>query len=167
MRVDWQWRTAMSSGIREPAILVSATLAVCLLAALDIWGLLVDLPSWSIVLLAGLPFAVLAVRERSLGRVVALGLVVLACLVLPSVRWNSVKSFYINCKSIRRNSPLSEVHEKMKPYYLQRDHRSETSTGESFERAHLTYHPSIDHSADWCVVYTRAGRVLEVDVVPD
>jgi hypothetical protein len=91
----------------------------------------------------------------------------LAVLVLvPWVRWNHLKSFYLDCSLIETGARVDDARTRMRAYRLQQISK-EGSSQKGLERPHLTFHPDLDHSADWCVVYFEGERVTEVEALPD
>jgi hypothetical protein len=86
--------------------------------------------------------------------------------VLPQIRWSGLKSFYMDCARIEMGADVSNVYRRMAAYHLQRDHRGGPAASD-LDRPHITFHPSLDRSADWCVVYTEGDRVVRVEALPD
>ena len=95
-------------------------------------------------------------------------------LVLPSLRWSTLKSFYIDCARLQPGMTLTEARQVMTPY-MEVDHASdifsayipgvqETPVEHS---TRLLFIPTEADSADWCVVYPEAQRVKAVVISPD
>jgi len=91
----------------------------------------------------------------------------LAPFALGPVRWNTLKSFYVDCATIEPGTALSEVQRRMQAYHLQRSATGDSTAANPLERPHLTYHPDEFHSADWCVVTTEGTQVAGVFIFPD
>ncbi|MCZ7617186.1 MAG: hypothetical protein M5U32_02380 [Myxococcota bacterium] len=86
---------------------------------------------------------------------------------LGPVRWNTLKSFYSDCATIRSGSALSEAQRQMAHYHLQSAIAGKPDASDPLMRPHLTYHPTLDHSADWCVITTNGPQVVGVFIYPD
>jgi hypothetical protein len=86
---------------------------------------------------------------------------------LGPVRWNTLKSFYADCTTIPDSAELAEVQHRMRAYHLQTVVSGEPGAADPLLRPHLTYHPDLDHSADWCVVATNGTKVAGVFIYPD
>ena len=109
----------------------------------------------------------LAFQRRSPARWVAILLLCGWTLVLPSIRWNFKKSFYIDCKGIESGMALKEVRNRMAGYRLQGETRGESPHRTELDQAHLLFHPSSDYSSDWCIVYIAGGHVDRIAISSD
>lgn len=154
--------------------LLSWTGSLILLTGLDVNNLFVYLPRWLFYLGACalvLPFMPGKYWQIKIGLT---GILLVWLLVLPSVRWNTLKSFYIDCANIQRGMALAQARQMMAPYveverptdvysaYL--PGVMETSEEHS---TRLVFIPTEADSADWCVVYPEEHHVKAVVSSPD
>ncbi|HSD83123.1 MAG TPA: hypothetical protein VLG46_04665, partial [Anaerolineae bacterium] len=96
--------------------LLGWTSSLILLTGLDQDNLFVYLPRWLLYLGACalvLPFVPGKYWQIKIGLT---GILLVWLLVLPSVRWNTLKSFYIDCANIQRGMSLAEARKVMAPY---------------------------------------------------
>lgn len=151
----------------RPTLLLTALAVGAAVTAMDLFGSTIYLPYW---LLAGGAIALAAVGAAVSFTVVRASIVVgLAAwmLVLPSIRWNEVKAFYIDCQQIEPGMNVADAHEMMSSYRTQTASDGKSPVGSPLDRPHITFHPSPDHSSDWCVVYVDGDRVTSVEILPD
>lgn len=95
-------------------------------------------------------------------------------LLLPSVRWNTLKSFYLDCANIQRGMTLVAARQVMAPY-VEVERPMDTYTAympgvdETPEEhnSRLIFIPAGTDSADWCVVYPDNGQVKAAVISPD
>jgi hypothetical protein len=102
--------------------------------------------------------------------------------VLYPIRWNHLKSFYIDSHSLREGMPMDEVRQVMSSYL--EVGRNYTPSGnippgifgatmlgvpESKDEhdSRVLFIPSEADCADWCVVYPEGGVVKSVAIHPD
>jgi hypothetical protein len=102
--------------------------------------------------------------------------------VLYPIRWNNLKSFYIDSHSLRKGMSMDEVRRVMSQYLEVR--RNYTPSGdipsgifgatmlgvsESQDEhdSRVLFIPSEAECADWCVVYPEGGVVKSVAIHPD
>lgn len=117
--------------------------------------------------------------KAAVGSAVFLGLWLVA---LSPVRWNHLKSFYIDSHSLRQGMPMEEVRRIMSPYI--EVGRNDTpspdippgifgatmvgaSESEQEHEARVLFIPSEVDYADWCVVYPEMGVVKRITIDPD
>lgn len=154
--------------------LLGWTGSLVLLTGLDVNNLFVYLPRWLLYLGACalvLPFVPGKYWQIKTGLT---GILLVWLLILPSVRWNTLKSFYIDCSNIRHGMTLTEARQVMAPYV-----EVDRSTG-----VYSAYMPGVDEtptehstrilfiptkadSADWCVIYPEEQQVKAVVISPD
>lgn len=103
----------------------------------------------------------------SLNRGLVVGFAIIWALVLPHMRWNLVKAFYLDCGALSAGNLVDEARAKMSNYHLQNESAKSIERAEGLDRAHITFHPSVDRSADWCVVYFDGDRVVSVEEMRD
>jgi len=116
-------------------------------------------PLW---LVASVPLLVLAAEiqgKTAEYRGVAFLLVVVWLLVLPHIKWNDRKGFYMDCHSIDRGDSRESVYRTMSDYLATADE------DESTDRVIFT--PSRERSADWCVVEFQRDLVTRAYADPD
>lgn len=134
---------------------------------MDLFGTFVYLPYW---LFAGVIVSV-AVAGAALSLTVVRAGIALALagwmLVLPSLRWNETKAFYIDCRQIQPGMDASDARAMMSAYRLQTASDGREPARSMLDRPHLTFHPSLDRSSDWCVVYMDREQVTGVELLPD
>lgn len=154
--------------------LLGWTSSLILLTGLDQDNLFVYLPRWLLYLGACalvLPFVPGKYWQIKIGLT---GILLVWLLVLPSVRWNMLKSFYIDCANIQRGMSLAEARKVMAPY-VETDNTTgvysaympevpETPTEHS---TRLLFIPTKADSAEWCVVYPEEQQVKTVVISPD
>jgi hypothetical protein len=102
--------------------------------------------------------------------------------VLSPIRWNDLKSFYIDSYSLREGMRMDEVRKTMSPYL--EVGRNFTPSGEmpagifgatmlgvsesqQEHESRVLFIPSEEFAADWCVVYPENGIVNRVTIHPD
>jgi hypothetical protein len=102
--------------------------------------------------------------------------------VLYPIRWNHLKSFYIDSHSLCKGMRMDEVRRIMSPY-LEVGHNF-TPSGEipagifgatmlgasesqQEHESRILFIPSEEYAADWCVVYPDNGIVNSVTIHPD
>jgi hypothetical protein len=102
--------------------------------------------------------------------------------VLSPIRWNHLKSFYIDSHSLRKGMSMHEVRQVMSPYL--EVGRNYTPSGDippgifgatmlgvdetqNEHESRVLFIPSEAFSADWCVVYPEDGIVKSVAIHPD
>ncbi len=154
-------------GTSVPVLLPTSVIVTLLITAIDIWSPFLYVPYWLLAAVVAAP--ALGSLAFSFSRARA-GLVVILLgwmLALPYLRWNNVKSFFIDCQRIEVGMSVPEAKALMSSYRLQIETNGKTRIEQRLERPHITFHPSLDRSADWCVVYKEEGRVVEVDAVPN
>lgn len=101
---------------------------------------------------------------------------------LSFVRWNNLKSFYIDAYSLSAEMTMDEVRTRMAPYL--EVGRSDTSdvlapadiftasplgvdeTAAEHE-SRIIFIPDDENFADWCIVYADDGIVNRVEIHPD
>lgn len=149
-------------------ILVSAVL-VAVITVVDVSGATVYLWRWLLTVMVAALAIGGAVVSRKLSYVFVVIVVVAWMLALPHFRWSTTKSFYMDCSRIRAGMSLAEARQLMAAYRLQREHEGEELGGALLEQPHLTFHPSVARSSDWCVVYIdrEGGRVVAAEAIPD
>jgi hypothetical protein len=101
---------------------------------------------------------------------------------LYPIRWNLLKSFYIDSHSLREGMGVEEVRRVMSPYVeVGRDYIPSgdippgifgasmlgVSENKSEYESRILFIPSEDFAADWCVVYPENGIVKRVSIHPD
>jgi hypothetical protein len=101
---------------------------------------------------------------------------------LYPIRWNHLKSFYIDSHSLRKGMPMDEVRQVMSPYL--EVGRNYTPPGnippgifgatmggvpesQDEHESRVLFIPSEADCADWCVVYPENGVVKRVTIDPD
>jgi hypothetical protein len=95
-------------------------------------------------------------------------------LILPSVRWNMLKSFYIDRARLRPGMTVTAARQVMAPY-VEIERPTDTYTAympgvaETPEEhnSRLIFIPEETASADWCVVYPDNGQVKAAVISPD
>jgi hypothetical protein len=105
----------------------------------------------------------------------AAAVVVLAALpyALAPVRWNLLKSFYVDCESLRAGMPLAEAFEAMSQYRGDIPYGMETAimagVPETTEErdSRIVVVPSDELAMDWCVLYPSGDRLARVEIHPD
>ena len=95
-------------------------------------------------------------------------------LVLPSVRWNPLKSFYIDCANIQRGMSLVAARQVMAPYVevdsttdVFSAYMPEVAETPAEHNTRILFIPTESDAADWCVVYPEEQRVKAVVISPD
>ncbi len=154
--------------------LLSWTGSLVLLTGLDENNLFVYLPRWLLYLGACalvLPFVPGKFWQIKTGLT---GILVVWLLVLPSVRWNTLKSFYIDCANLQHGMTLAAARRVMTPY-VEADRSIDlyaaylpgvTETPDEHS-ARLIFIPTAADSADWCVVYPDGEQIKAVVINPD
>lgn len=171
--------------IRAVGIVVVSCLLAVVFTRLDRDVIFVYLPRWLIV---GVPSVALAAAIRppklwiQRGAVVALAVWGLA--VLPRIRWNELKAFYIDCTDVRPGMTLTEARSRMFRYVEAGrtgiqvgdgtlDHRLPGATvvgvaeTDAEHATRILFIPSQQHGADWCLIYPDGDRVARVEIAPD
>lgn len=162
-------RAAQLVGANRPgrAVVAAAAGGAAVATILDFLGFFNSIP----FLPAGASIVALAVvgffASSSLGRGLVVVFAVAWALVLPHVRWNPVKAFYLDCGTVEAGMSIGEVRARMLGYHLQNENATTNERAEGLDRAHLTFHPSIDRSADWCLVFLDRDRVVSVQEMRD
>jgi hypothetical protein len=104
--------------------------------------------------------------------------------VLYPIRWDHLKSFYIDAHSLRAGMSMEEVRQVMSPYVeVGRNYNPSDSTipqgifgatmmgapteSRSEHDSRVLFIPSEEYAADWCVVYPKGGVVESVTIHPD
>jgi hypothetical protein len=95
-------------------------------------------------------------------------------LLLPSMRWTSLKSFYIDCSIIKPGMTVDDARAVMTPYV------EVDSTNDVYSaympgvaetpvehNTRILFIPTEADSADWCVVYPEEQKVKAVVISPD
>lgn len=144
-----------------------AVIAGIAIGILDYFAAFAAVAWWAVagIVIAG--FGSRLLRRTSVPRIAALAVLALWLVVLPFIRWNVVKSFYIDCNGITPGASVEEVKRMMSGYRLQRESPGNPGGSSALDAPHLTFHPSVDRSSDWCVVYTVSGLVESVEILPD
>jgi hypothetical protein len=177
------------------AFLITLTLLLIVVATLFDMGCgFVYLPRLPIAVMASLavlPFA-FASRRATL---VCSAIIFAAILGISQVRWNHLKSFFIDADSLRAGMTLTDVRHRMSPY-LEVDKSNPPmpppppeilaqfpeafkppgfygavvpglqETNEEHE-SRILFIPDESHNADWCIVYSKDGIVERVEISPD
>ena len=117
--------------------------------------------------------------KAAVASAVFLGIWVVA---LYPIRWNQLKSFYIDSHSLCKGMPMGEVRRIMSPYLevgsnftpsgdipagVFRATMLGVSEGQQERESRILFIPSEEFSADWCVVYPENGIVKTVTIHPD
>lgn len=148
--------------------------SLILMTWLDVNTLFVYLPR--LVLYLGVCVVILPFVRGKYWRIkISLAGVLLAwLLILPSVRWNTLKSFYIDCAQLRPGMTLAAARQVMAPY-VEADRPTGiytaylpgvTETPEE-HNTRLIFIPTGPDSADWCVVYPEGKQIKAVVISPD
>ena len=90
-------------------------------------------------------------------RFVVFVLVVAWLLVLPSVRWNYLKSFYIDADRLQAGMTLTEAQTIMQPYVQQ----------EIGSANGVMFIPSMRDAADQVTVYVEGETISRINISPD
>jgi hypothetical protein len=95
-------------------------------------------------------------------------------LILPFVRWNTLKSFYIDCAQLRPGMTLTAARQIMATYV---EVERPTGTYAAYmpgvaetpeeHNSRLIFIPEGTDSADWCVVYPEGEQIKAVVISPD
>jgi hypothetical protein len=154
--------------------LLGWTGSLVVLTGLDVNNLFVYLPRWLLYLGACalvLPFVPGKYWQIKTGLT---GILLVWLLILPSVRWNTLKSFYIDCANIQRGMTLAAARQVMAPY-METDNTTgvfsaympeapETPTEHS---TRILFIPDAANTAEWCVIYPQGEQVQAVVISPD
>ena len=144
------------------------------LTGMDVNNLFVYLPRWLIYLVACALLLPFAPGKYWLLKTALTGIWLMWLLLLPSMRWNTLKSFYIDCANIQQGMTLSEARQRMAPYV-----ETDAATGVFAADMPEVRETSAEHStrilfiptevdqADWCVVYPEGQQVKAVVISPD
>lgn len=102
--------------------------------------------------------------------------------VLFPIRWNILKSFYIDSHSLHAGMSMEEVRRVMHPYLevgsnyapsgdmpagIFSAYMGGVSESDDEHESRILFIPSEEYAADWCVVYPKDGVVSEVTIHPD
>ena len=157
---------------RETTFWISVVLLALVVFFLDRSVFFVYIPRWLFVipLLLLLPTRV---NKTYWARFVAVFALCILPFVLAPVRWNLLKSFYLDCERLEVGMPFVDALDAMSIY--ESNHAdwidgarmwgiSETDAEHQTRRVVI---PSRAHSADWCVLYPEDGRLARVVAHPD
>jgi hypothetical protein len=141
---------------------------------LDVSGFFLYLPRWLLYLVAcALLFPLVPGRYWPI-KTGLTAILLVWLLLLPSIRWNTLKSFYIDCANIQRGMTIAAARQVMAPY-VEADRSTDiytaympgvTETPEE-HNTRLIFIPTEADSADWCVVYPEVEKVRAVVISPD
>jgi hypothetical protein len=117
-------------------------------------------PRWGVVVPCVL-LLVIGVRGRMVkAKIGVLTLFILWMLVLPHIRWNHLKAFYIDCHSISRGESRESTYLTMADY--------STSSMEFETAEQVIFTPSnAFFDADWCIVEFQGDNVYKAYPSPD
>jgi hypothetical protein len=95
-------------------------------------------------------------------------------LILPSVRWNTLKSFYLDCSHLQPGMALAAARQVMAPYVEADDTTGVFSSympgvveTPAEHNTRILFIPQGSDSADWCVVYPEGQQIKAVVISPD
>ncbi len=148
--------------------------SLILLTGMDVNNLFVYLPRWLIYLIVCALILPFAPGKYWPLKTVLLGIWLMWLLLLPSMRWNTLKAFYIDCANIQQGMTLSEVRQRMTPY-VEADnatdffsaYMAEAPETSAEHNTRILFIPTEVDQADWCVVYPRGQQVKAVVISPD
>jgi hypothetical protein len=151
---------------------LSILLAACIIA-LDREVLFVYLPRWFLALPIFLFMFPSRVNSTYWARAAVCVLLIALPFMLSPVRWNLLKSFYLDCLALDPGMEFSAALEKMNAYHQgapswgigARVLGVEESATERDKR--LVIIPSPDYDADWCMLYREDERLARVEISPD
>jgi hypothetical protein len=119
---------------------------------------------WPTALLISLPILAWLINAPSRPRFLAFLCLLAWLAVLPAIPWHDYKRFYIDCARISEGASLDHVRSLMAPYHLQYD--AARASERRSDGLALLFHPSLNRSADWCLVYGEHS-VDRVEISPD
>jgi hypothetical protein len=148
--------------------------SLLLLTWLDMNNFLLYLPRW-LLYLAACALVLLFVPGKHWQIKLGLtGILLVWLLILPSLRWNTLKSFYIDCANIQRGMTLTEARKVMAPY-VEADNTTgvfsaylpEAPETPAEHNTRILFIPTAAETAEWCVVYPEEEKVKAVVISPD
>jgi hypothetical protein len=164
------------------AALVTMTLIVVLLATLfDAacgFEYIPRLPAAIFLSVMVLPFAL----KSRLAAFICSATIFVWILGLSPVRWDHLKSFYVDAHSLQPGMTLAEVRTRMSPYLevgksyipgadvpagIFGAHMLGAPETQAEHVSRILFIPSEEYMADWCVVYPKDGIVARVEIHPD
>ena len=119
---------------------------------------------WPVALLIALVMPAWLLAAPSRARALTLLATAVWSVVLPSIPWHDYKRFYMDCARIEPGTSLEHARAAMSRYRLQYDSAAASNTRS--DGLALLFHPSLDRSADWCLVY-GSSFVTRVAISPD
>lgn len=133
---------------------ISLSIAICLLTLIDMahFTLYITywLPAFVVIGISVLLYLIEPLRPRA----VFLGLLLAWIAILPYVRWDRVKSFFIDAHRLRVGMTTTQVRTIMEPYL-------EFEYDDS-----IKFKPS-EGGGDICIVYLEDGRVVRIKIEVD
>jgi hypothetical protein len=128
-----------------------------LLTLMDRAVMFVYLPYWLFAAFFALLLGISYFIAPRPARFVVFMLVVAWLLVLPAVRWNHLKSFYIDADRLQAGMTLTEAQAIMQPYVQQ----------EIGSANGVMFIPSMRDAADQVTVYVEGETISRINISPD
>ena len=158
---------------REVLFWVSATLLALVIIAMDRAVLFVYLPRWTFALPVVLFLFPSRVNSTYWVRAATCVMLVVLPYALAPVRWNLLKSFYVDCDALKPGIAFADALARMSAYD---GHPPEWMAGATMQGVQespaertdrVIIIPSALHSADWCILYPEEERLARVEIHPD
>jgi hypothetical protein len=139
----------------------NASILVLLLTLMDIAHFTLYLTYWIPALLITNVCVVILMVHPTTPRTIFLGVLLVWIVILPYIRWDRTKSFFIDAHQVRVGMTEVQARETMKPYFEFRDRDMVSPYGER-----IAFKPN-EGGGDSCVVYLKNDKVVRIEIRVD